>query len=77
MFAEKHIARLIELGWAPKFNDALQITGFDKFISPGQSVVYPAGCGRLLRNTVIMYDCCGNVVGRQYVIIPNREAICA
>lgn len=45
MFTRRQIEELIALGWAPEYDDALNIVGFDKTVRSADGVVeLPASC---------------------------------
>ena len=72
MFSKKHIDELIRLGWAPQFDDDMQIVGFDKWVKEGEPVIRPAGCGDLVRYAALEFDAELKFVKRQkYGVLPR------
>lgn len=72
MFSQQHIDELIRLGWAPQFDDSMEIVGFDKWVKEGDPVIRPAGCGSLVQYAALEFDVEFQLVKRRkYGVLPK------
>ena len=73
MFTPQQIDELIQLGWAPEYDEQLCIVGFDKVVYGGNPVILPSGLELLAGEGAFrVYPSHTEVVSRKWYVFPPK-----
>lgn len=71
-FTQQQIDELIRLGWAPQYDERMQIIGFDKWVKAGDPVIVPHGAGILVRHDQVTWEIGIVLKKRKYEVLPKK-----